>query len=194
MIYQLLGFILFLIGCTHLFTQISNSESQISTSIQNTFNQKPWLGFFKEIWFFGRTTFVVITLIFLIFIDWKIGLIANLIFLIIVSIERIVKVNFNRNRPFSALSTVAMLQPLEPQDSSFPSGDALRVWYLALILPVAVGNSIPFFLAAILLAILVTFGRLVLGVHYLTDVLAGAGLGLLGAGTTIWIWQFFSLL
>lgn len=194
MIYQLLGFIFFLIGCTHLFTQISNSETRISTSIQNTFNQKPWLGFFKEIWFIGRTTFVVIILIFLICIDWKIGLIANFVFLITVGIEQIVKVKFNRKRPFSVLSTVAMLQPFEPQDPSFPSGDALRIWYLALIFPVAFGYSVPFLLAAILLAILVSLGRLVLGVHYLTDVLAGAGLGLLGAGTTIWIWQFFSLL
>ena len=194
MIYQLVGFILFLIGCTHLFTQISNSETKIAATIQNTFKEKPWLGFFREIWFLGRTTFVVIILIFLICIDWKTGLVANLVFLIIAGIERSVKVLFNRKRPFSALSSVVMLQPLEPQDPSFPSGDALRIWYLALILPVAVSISIPFLLAAILLAILVTFGRLVLGVHFLTDVLAGAGLGLLGAGTTIWIWQFLNLI
>ena len=66
-----------------------------------------------------------------------------------------------------------MLQPLEPFGSSFPSGDALQIWYPAFIVPVAAGNATVFLTAAISLAILVTLGRMVMLVHYLTDTLAG---------------------
>lgn len=87
-----------------------------------------------------------------------------------------------------------MLQPQEPGDPSFPSGDALRVWFLALILTIAMGNSLPLGIIMAFVAALVSVGRMVLGVHYPTDVLAGIGLGFLGAGTTIWFWQMLNLL
>ena len=85
-------------------------------------------------------------------------------------------------------------QPREPGDASFPSGDALRAWYLALILPVFAGGGLALALGLSVLAMLVTLGRMVMGVHYLTDTLAGAGLGMLGAGTTIWLWYLLHLI
>lgn len=87
-----------------------------------------------------------------------------------------------------------MAQPQKPTDPSFPSGDAFRIWYLVLILIAASGSNQVLGFIAILLAVLVSLGRMILGVHYLTDVLAGAGLGFLGAGTTIWLWHLFNLL
>ena len=86
-----------------------------------------------------------------------------------------------------------MLQPIKPQDPSFPSGDALRVWYLALIIPTAFGDSGIFLVAGIILAILVSMGRMVMGVHYPSDVTAGMGLGFIGAGTSIWLWFILGL-
>ncbi|NQS91448.1 MAG: phosphatase PAP2 family protein [Chloroflexi bacterium] len=192
--YHLVGFGLFLIGCLHSIKPIKEKEVKIGKVLQELFNRKPWLMLFREIWFFGRTSFALIVIILLICIDWKTGLIADLVFLTIVGVEQLVKQLFRRRRPFSDHSFIAMLQPLEPHDPSFPSGDALRVWYIALILPIAVGNSIPFLIATITLALFVTLGRIVMGVHYLTDTFAGTGLGLLGAGTTIWLWHFFNLL
>ena len=124
----------------------------------------------------------------------KLGLTAASVFLFIIGIEQLVKQAVNRKRPYKAHQSILMLQPQEPTDASFPSGDTLRIWFLALILPIAAGNSIYLLLAMILFALLVSLGRIAMGVHYLTDILAGAGLGILGAGTTIWLWHLFTLL
>ncbi len=194
MIYQLLGLVLLLVGCTHLFAGVKTGETQIIRKVQSLFKNKPYLTVFQEIWFFGRTPFAVVSLLLLISLKWKMGAIALLVFLITVGIENIIKITFNRPRPYTAHPDINMLQPNSPVDPSFPSGDTLRIWYLALILPVAAGDSGFFLTALLLLAILVTLGRMILGVHYLTDTIAGVGLGILGAGTTLWLWHFFQLL
>ena len=194
MIYQLLGFGFLLVGCAHLFTGVKTWETQIVCKVQGLFKNKPWLTVFQEIWFFGRTSFAVISLLLLISLKWKIGAIALLVFLITVGIENILKNALNRPRPYTAHPDINMLQPNSSVDPSFPSGDTLRIWYLALILPAAAGGSGLFLTAFLLLAILVTLGRMIMGVHYLTDTIAGIGLGLLGAGTTLWLWHLLQLL
>jgi len=194
MTYHLLGLILILLGFIHFFEEIVSLDVSIVRYVQQISKLKPLLFFFKEVWFFGRTSFALILLAFLICINWKTGLIAAGVFLIIVGIEYLIKTLYNRKRPYTAHQGIAMLQSLEPLDSSFPSGDTMRVWYLALIITTSAGDNIFFLTATISLAILVTLGRLVMGVHYLTDTLAGAGLGILGAGTTIWLWNLLKIL
>ncbi|MGB2954997.1 MAG: phosphatase PAP2 family protein [Anaerolineales bacterium] len=194
MIYQLLGFGLLLVSYAHLFTGVNRWETQIVRKVQGLFKNKPWLTVFQEIWFFGRTSFAVISLLLLISLKWKIGAIALLVFLITVGIENILKNTLNRPRPYTAHPDINMLQPNSSVDPSFPSGDTLRIWYLALILPAAAGGSGLFLTAFLLLAILVTLGRMIMGVHYLTDTIAGIGLGMLGAGTTLWLWHLLQLL
>lgn len=194
MTYHLLGLILILLGFTHVFDEIVSLEVSIVRYVQQISKRKPLLFFFKEVWFFGRTTFALILLVFLICINWKTGLIAAGVFLIIVGIEYLIKTLYNRKRPYTAHQGIAMLQSLEALDSSFPSGDTMRVWYLALIITASAGDNIFFLTATISLAILVTLGRLVMGVHYLTDTLVGAGLGIMGAGTTIWLWNLLRIL
>jgi membrane-associated phospholipid phosphatase len=194
MIYPILGSFLILLGGLHLLDPISEFETRIVQRLQMVFNQKAFLFIFREIWFFGRTSFTMIMIFFLVCIDWKVGLTALVIFLLIVGIEQLIKSNFNRSRPYRTNDKIEMLQPLEPFDPSYPSGDALRVWYLALTIPVFAGNSPVLIAAAIALALAVTLGRMVMGVHYLTDTLTGTGLGMLGAGTTIWLWHFLNIL
>ena len=194
MTYQLLGFGLLLVGCAHLFAGVKTWETQIIRKVQGLFENKPWLLVFQEIWFFGRTPFAIVALLFLIILKWKFGAIALLVFLFTVGIENIIKKILIRPRPYTAHPDIHMLQPNSPVDPSFPSGDTLRIWYLALILPAAAGDSGLFLIASLLLAILVTLGRMVLGVHYLTDTIAGIGLGMLGAGTTLWLWHLLQLL
>ena len=194
MTYHLLGLILILLGFIHMFDEVVSLEVSIVQYVQQISKRKPLLFFFKEIWFFGRTSFAIILLVFLVCINWKTGMIATGVFLIIVGIEYLIKTLYNRKRPYTAHQGIAMLQPLEPLDSSFPSGDTMRAWYLAMIIPVFAGDTAFFLTATICLAILVTLGRLVMGVHYLTDTLAGAGLGILGAGTTIWLWNLLNIL
>lgn len=194
MIYQLIGLGLFLIGCAHLLKRTDAAEFKLGQRLQEYTNNKILLAIFKEIWFLGRTTFAVIILFLMISFNMKLGLVAAAIFLVIVGIEQLVKQAVNRKRPFEVHQSMLMLQPQEPTDASFPSGDTLRIWFLAMILPIAAGNSIYMLLAMIIIALLVSLGRIAMGVHYLTDILAGAGLGILGAGTTIWLWHLFNLL
>ena len=194
MIYQLIGLVFFLVGSSHLLDWAEIPEKKFVEASQTYFSRISAIGFFKEIWFLGRTTFSVIVLVLLTSYDFILGLAGLSVFLVIVGVEQIVKLAVNRRRPFDVHASIQMLQPQQPKDASFPSGDSLRIWFLALIIPIAAGFNIYFLLAMILIALLVSLGRIVMGVHYPSDILAGAGLGILGAGTTIWIWQVFSLL
>lgn len=194
MIYQILGCALFLAGCSHAIFTTTEVERAATQAIQKAFQGGFLLDMFQEIWFLGRTAFALVALGMLASWNWKLGLIALSVFGVIVGLEHLVKGLFNRQRPFQASRETKMLQPREPLDASFPSGDALRAWYLALILSVAAGGSSAFWSASLAAALLVSVGRMVMGVHYLSDVIAGAGLGLLGAGTTIWLWQYFQVL
>ena len=194
MTYQLLGLALFFIGCSHLINRVVPIETRIVQYLQTKFRNRPWLSFFQELWLFGRTSFALISLTLLTTLKWKLGITATLGFLVIVGIEQIIKTRINRPRPFTVNQDIQMLQLTRPQDSSFPSGDALRIWYLVLIIPSAAGGYGFFLAASVLLAILVTLGRSIMGVHYPTDTIAGAGLGLLAAGTILSLWQYLSLL
>jgi len=194
MIYQLIGLALFLIGCAHLFRRFDTAEFKLVKSIQEYIKNKFFVDLIKEIWFLGRTTFAVIVLFLIISYNINLGLVAAAVFLVIVGIEQLVKQSVNRKRPFEVHQSILMLQPQEPTDASFPSGDSLRIWFLAMILPIAAGNNIYLLLAMIMIALIVSLGRMTMGVHYLTDILAGAGLGIIGAGTTIWLWHLFNLL
>lgn len=193
MIYQMIGLVLLLISTTHIVESIDAMDTQLTRSLQKTFHKKPWLPFFQDIWSFGRTSFALISLLLFTAASWKKGGVGLLLFLIIIGIEQIIKMIFKRSRPFVAHQDIRMLQPIKPQDPSFPSGDALRVWYLALIIPTAFGDSGIFLVAGIILAILVSMGRMVMGVHYPSDVTAGMGLGFIGAGTSIWLWFILGL-
>jgi membrane-associated phospholipid phosphatase len=194
MIYQIIGLSLFALGFIHLFEPIRQLEYCFIKFLQERLGRKPYLAWFEELWVFGRTFFALTILIFLAAYSWKLGLTALAVFGVVAGLETVVKLTFNRERPFSVHKDVQMLQPREPGDPSFPSGDALRIWFLVLIFSIAFGNSLGFGVISFLLAVLVSLGRMILGVHFLTDVIAGTGLGILGAGTTIWLWQMLHLL
>lgn len=76
----------------------------------------------------------------------------------------------DRTRPYEAVAAVIPLIPY-PVDSSFPSGHTCASFAAALIyirmLPRQVG------ITAVVLASLIAFSRLYLGVHYPSDVLGG---------------------
>ena len=65
--------------------------------------------------------------------------------------------------------------------NSFPSGHSQSIWAAAIALGFMLPKARPFF---ILIAVLVALSRVVIGAHYLSDVIAGA---ILGASTVWWL-------
>lgn len=99
----------------------------------------------------------------------------------------ILKPLIHRERPFEALGFVGLLIPA-PHGSSFPSGHALTSFAAASALCYLAQGSRPLRalkLIALLLAVLISFSRLYLFVHYPSDVAAGiilgVGIGILSA-------------
>ena len=89
-----------------------------------------------------------------------------------------------RPRPFAE---IAALIPMitKPKDFSFPSGHTTASFAVALVMLRMLPKK--FGIPAVVLAALVAFSRLYLGVHYPTDVLAGFVIALVGSTLSVWI-------
>ena len=109
--------------------------------------------------------------------------VLSLIFGVIVT-NLLLKNIVARPRPFAAIEALFPLIA-KPTDFSFPSGHTTASFAVALVmlrmLPKKIG--IP----AVVLAALVAFSRLYLGVHYPTDVLVGFVVALVGSLLAVWI-------
>lgn len=80
-------------------------------------------------------------------------------------------------RPFDARSGVHLLVD-RPPTFSFPSGHATSAGALATAVALSYPRLAPYWLPA---AVLVAFGRVFVGVHYPSDVVAGLAIGAAGA-------------
>jgi len=80
-----------------------------------------------------------------------------------------------RKRPDALLPGFRYAEFLVTDRYSFPSGHAGRCWAMATVAawfyPVWGGLAIP-------LALLIIFARVALGVHFISDVIVGAGIGI----------------
>ena len=143
---------------------------------------KKQVPFFRRLWPLGKTPFTIVILGVLFFYDLSSGFTATLFFGIIACLERLLKLTVKRPRPFSVLTDVQMSQPKKPEDPSHPSGDAMRIWYLAFVVPLTFGLPVSAVFIFCCIAVLVSLGRIGLGVHFPLDVIGGTGLGFFGAG------------
>lgn len=104
-----------------------------------------------------------------------------------VIILNILKHTINRPRPFRVLEGIEKLSA--GGSPSFPSGHTIEAFTVVMtVILLSVGPK--WFRAVLLLwALMVAYSRVCLGVHYPTDVLAGAGLGMMISGMVIYIFK-----
>ncbi len=159
-------------------------DVRILKTWQQVLGRKPWVTIFRWMWPLGTTPVALIWLVLLTIYNPRSGMITSGVLGLTMVVETVIKRIHARPRPFTTLADISMLQPSLPRDASFPSGDALRVWSLAFVVPIVIGTGNPLLLFNVILiftamAVLVSLGRMALGVHYPSDVVAGTGLGLI---------------
>lgn len=99
--------------------------------------------------------------------------------------HRVIKRCFQRSRPQKA--GVAVILRTEPHlGYSFPSNHASNAFAAATFLA---GAQPPLVLAAFLIATLVAYSRVYVGVHFPFDVLGGALLGILMGRLVLWLFR-----
>lgn len=174
------GSVLCLFGLSFQMKKIEDMDIKLFLQVNRALSR--YLNLFELTWQMGRT-WVVISFFLLFFLYRPLsGFKAGLCFGVAAAVERITKLYVNRPRPFSVLETVPMRQPSKPRDPSHPSGDAMRIWFMAAVLSSGPGLSSGFLALVVMLAVTVSSGRIAFGVHFPLDVIGGAGLGLLWAG------------
>lgn len=86
----------------------------------------------------------------------------------------VLKIFVARPRPFMTLANVILLGPME-KNYSFPSNHAVAAFMFASLLAGRLKKQIIFYS----LAVLIAFSRIYMGVHYPSDVIAGAVIGIM---------------
>jgi len=184
------GMALFIAGLAHLIPAIALRDAQAFRYLHARL--RGIRSVFRLLWHLGRTPFSLLAIVLLVLYNLELGLSLAIIFFLIISLEWVVKRSLQRVRPFILIPDTIMSQPSKPRDPSFPSGDALRIWFVALTLPIALGATWAVILTVTVIAMLISLGRIGLGVHYPLDVLGGSGLGIFAAG--IWLRVLSTLL
>jgi len=177
-----LGLIFFFVGLTHHSTTLAKWDQQIFIRLNKLLSRNAFISFFKTLWPLGTTPVSLAIFLVVFIIDKRSGLFFTLAYIMAAIFEFIIKKSTIRHRPFYVLPEISMQQPRQPNDSSFPSGDCLRIWFLAIGVSGILSWYLPFAAIALILALLISLGRIAMGVHFPLDVLGGTGLGFFFAG------------
>ncbi|GAG54430.1 unnamed protein product [marine sediment metagenome] len=149
----------------------------------NGFGGKPFTKILKFISFFGRETLWISLIAFYLLIWYDPFLLTNIsaIFLTGLLLIAVTKKIFNRARPFERLGE-GKIKILErkPSSRSFPSWHSYNIMSYGLLFGVFFVKSPIITFLMLVLATLVSFSRIQLGVHYPSDVIVGSLLGIVG--------------
>ena len=138
----------------------------------------PWLTYLGDFW----AGWIFIVILFMMNLKpvkrgIRICLFASLIYGCVSGLQSVVRYLVNRPRPFIDHEVIVRVAHL-PTDPSFPSGHAATAFMIATIL----SDQFPKYRYVFyVFACLVSFSRVYLGLHYLSDVIVGA---LIGYGIT----------
>jgi undecaprenyl-diphosphatase len=98
-----------------------------------------------------------------------------------ITVDYVIKPLVDRHRPFASIPAIAVLDE-RPHDASFPSGHAGNAFAAATVL----ARALPAWQAAWwILAALIAYSRVYVGVHYPADVIGGALIGACSAAVVL---------
>ena len=188
-----LSLILFITFAIIIYSNI-NEPTALDASVRDLFYNTRGEKYGFAYWFnrivteFGNIYFIVVLMVAALIytrMDYRLFILGFGI-LLEVGLNYVLKHTINRERPFEELRWMV------DETSSFPSGHSGAVGYLSFIIPFFFFDTDLKKLYKILIsvgcgfiALLVVISRLVLGMHYLTDVCAGLSIGILSAGISM---------
>jgi undecaprenyl-diphosphatase len=178
-----IGLLMIITGFLHINASIARWDTQIFNVIHIRLSR--FTSFFQYLRPLGTVPVSILLILIMYTASWEFGVIATISYIISAIIERKIKLSIQRPRPYQTLPYVKMGQLPEPHDPSHPSGDSFRVWFLAFLFPFAFSLPEPIFAFSFLAAIILSVGRIALGVHYPLDVISGTGLGILTSSIAV---------
>jgi undecaprenyl-diphosphatase len=169
-----------------IFNKIDNWDQKIILRY-NGIGGRSFTIFLKILSFFGRETIWMYLMVFYLFIFYDPSLFSYIssIFLLGVIIIAPIKKVINRDRPFELLENIKVLER-KPTSRSFPSWHAYNVASQGLLLTFLL-NSFLVAIIVLIIALIISFSRIQLGVHYPSDVIFGFFIGFIGFSLAITI-------
>ncbi|MFX1498944.1 MAG: phosphatase PAP2 family protein [Promethearchaeota archaeon] len=153
----------------------------------NGIGGKPVTYILKILSFFGRETIWLTLMAYYLFIWYDPYVFAHISITFLIGLILIAPIKrlFGRSRPFENLENINILER-KPTSRSFPSWHAYNITSQGLLVGYLL-NSLLIMIIFLIFALIVSFSRIQLGVHYPSDVIFGFLIGLIGFSLSIFL-------